>query len=98
MQKIAKQLVCMNAKNSIPHSKHLKLAAQGKFKFYSKKLPSHANILVTINHIIIVPPTIMFVYTQVSSLKYGGYQIGYFVWGKWCTYTHMLQLKLVSRG
>jgi hypothetical protein len=41
--------------------KHLKLAAQGKFKFYRKSLPSHSALLV-------------------SALKYGGYQIGYFVW------------------
>jgi hypothetical protein len=41
--------------------KHLKLAAQGKFKFYSKKPYSHTRILV-------------------NSLKYSGYQIGYFVW------------------
>ena len=28
------------------HSKHLKLAAQGKFKFFSGKPPSHSAILV----------------------------------------------------
>ena len=32
------------------YRKHLKLAAQGKFKFYSKTLPSHTDILVMIDH------------------------------------------------
>ena len=63
-------------------SKHLKLAAQGKFEFYRKTLPSHTNLLVyTCSHTISQCLSIV-VSMQVSALKYGGYQIGYFAWGK----------------